>query len=160
MSDRPPPTRRASVTPAASSSSSADHLELNVTSDPANLAPVRRACEEFAARCGLGERAVGEVGLCINEAMANVTRHAYRGAADRPVHVELARLADNGGVGVRIVLRDWGCGVDPSKLPPKEPDPMRPGGLGMICLGQLMDEVHFRPQPDGGMLLTMVKKKH
>ena len=131
-----------------------------MTSDPANLAPVRRACEEFAARCGLGERAVGEVGLCVNEAMANVTRHAYRGAADRPVRVELDRLGGDCCCGLRIALRDWGSGVDPSKLPPKDPDPMRPGGLGMICLGQLMDEVHFRPQPDGGMLLTMVKKKH
>jgi len=35
---------------------------------------------------------------------------------------------------------------------------MMPGGLGMVCLRQLLDEVVFTPQPDG-MLLTMVRKR-
>lgn len=131
-----------------------ERLELNVTSDPANLAPVRRACEAFAACCGLGEAAVGDVGLVVNEVMANVTRHAYGGATDRPVRVTAERTAD----GLRLTVRDWGTGVNPASLPPKPRDPAQPGGLGLICLRQLMDDVAFAPQPDG-MLLTMVKRK-
>ena len=144
-----------------------DRLVLNVTSDPANLAPVRRACEAFCRRLGLDEGAVGDVGLCVNEAMANVTRHAYGGATDRPVSVTAEAVDARGSVvpggnpaarAVRVVMRDWGNGVNPLSLPPKPPDPLEPGGLGMVCLRQLIDELAFEPQRDG-MRLVMVKRK-
>ena len=144
-----------------------DRLVLNVSSDPANLAPVRRECEAFCQRQGLDDAAVGDVGLCVNEAMANVTRHAYGGATDRPVSVIAEALDACGAVvpdgspaanAVRVTMRDWGNGVNPLLLPQKERDPLEPGGLGMICLRQLVDECAFEPQPDG-MRLVMVKRK-
>lgn len=128
-------------------------LRLNTDSDPANLAPVRKAVEKFCMECGMAAGCVDDVGLCVNEAMANVTRHAYGGRTDRPVVVSAEHEAG------RIVLRirDWGSGVDPSTLPARKPDPMRPGGLGLICLKKLMDGVAYVPQGDG-MLLEMVKR--
>ena len=139
---------------------------MNVSSDPANLAPVRRACEAFCRRQGLDEAAVADVGLCVNEAMANVTRHAYGGATDRPVVVTAEAIDALGAPvpdgnpaarGVRVAVRDWGSGVNPLTLPPKEPDPLRPGGLGLVCLRRLADVVAFEPQPDG-MRLVIVKR--
>ena len=138
-------------------SASAGRLMLNVTSDPANLAPVRRACEAFCRSHGLDDAATADVGLCVNEAMANVTRHAYGGALDKPVVVTCESL--EAGAGVRVTVRDWGTGVNPLALPPKERNPLQPGGLGLVCLRQLVDEAVFTPQPDGGMLLTMIKRK-
>jgi anti-sigma regulatory factor (Ser/Thr protein kinase) len=139
----------------------AGRLMLNVTSDPANLAPVRRACEAFCRSHGLDEAAVADVGLCVNEAMANVTRHAYGGATDKPVVVtaESLQAGEGGNAGVRITLRDWGNGVNPLALPRKERDPMKPGGLGLVCLRQLVDEADYQPQQGGGMLLTIIKRK-
>jgi anti-sigma regulatory factor (Ser/Thr protein kinase) len=127
-------------------------LRLRITSDPANLAPVRRAVEDFSAACGFREEARGQIVLCVNEALANVTRHAYGGAADRPVHLE-ATFSD--GL-LRIMIRDWGCGQVPSECEPRH-DPLRPGGVGMVCLRELMDRITFTPQPDG-MLLTMERR--
>ena len=144
-----------------------DGLVLNVTSDPANLAPVRRACEAFCRRQGLDEAAAADVGLCVNEAMANVTRHAYAGATDRPIAVTVEAVDARGAVvadgnpaarSVRVVVRDWGSGVNPLSGPRKPPDPLRPGGLGLVCLRQLLDELAFEPLPDG-MRLVMVKRK-
>jgi anti-sigma regulatory factor (Ser/Thr protein kinase) len=128
-------------------------LRLNITSDPANLALVRHACEDYCQRCGLSSAATADVGLCVNEAMANITRHAYAGAHDKPV--ELNGWCDAGGVHVSI--RDWGSGELPE--PREKRDPLTPGGLGMVCLRQLMDDIVYTPQPDG-MLLTMTKRKH
>ena len=127
-------------------------LRLNVTSDPANLADVRHACEAFCLRCGLDAAAAGDVGLCVNEAMANVTRHAYAGATDKPV--EISGRFD--GAAVHISVRDWGSG----ELPPARPkfDPLTPGGLGLVCLRKLLDDLVYAPQPDG-MLLTMTRRK-
>lgn len=127
-------------------------LRLRITSDPANLAPVRRAVEDFSAACGFREEARGQIVLCVNEALANVTRHAYDGAADRPVHLDA--MFDDGLL--RITIRDWGCGRVPAECGPRH-DPLRPGGVGMVCLRELMDTITFTPQPDG-MLLTMERR--
>ena len=125
---------------------------MRITSDPANLAPVRRAVEDFTAACGFREEARGQIVLCVNEALANVTRHAYGGAADRPVHVD-GRFSE--GL-LRITIRDWGCGRVPADCLPRR-DPLRPGGVGMVCLHELMDQITFTPQPDG-MVLTMERR--
>ena len=127
-------------------------LRLNVTSDPANLATVRHACEAFCIECGLDASAAGDVGLCVNEAMANVTRHAYSGATDKPV--EVTGWFD--GDAVHVAIRDWGTGQMPSPRP--KLDPLTPGGLGMVCLRQLLDDVVYTPQPDG-MLVTLKRRK-
>jgi serine/threonine-protein kinase RsbW len=132
-------------------------IRLEVDSDPARLADVRKQVEAFAVAAGLGERGAADLGLSVNEAMANVIRHAYSGATDRPIIVT-ADLDDLDAVQVRVKIRDWGNGVNPMDRPPAPFDPTRPGGLGLVCLKQLMDEVVFTPQPDG-MLLTMMKKK-
>jgi anti-sigma regulatory factor (Ser/Thr protein kinase) len=132
-----------------------EQLRLNIKSDPANLAAVRRDVEGLCQRQGFDDAAVGDIGLCVNEAMANVIRHAYGGATDRPIKVDVD--CDPSAVSIRI--RDWGNGVDPSRLPPKKHDPMKPGGLGLICLRQMMDEVAFQPQNDGGILLTMKRQR-
>jgi anti-sigma regulatory factor (Ser/Thr protein kinase) len=131
-------------------------LRLRVTSDAANLAPARKACEQFCVDQGLSAAAANDVGLCVNEAMANITRHAYNGAEDRPVEITGEPVPD--GKGVRISIRDWGNGVNPADVPRVEHGPENPGGLGLICLRRLLDDVRYVPQPDG-MLMVMVKQK-
>src|SRR4051794_18995760 len=106
-------------------------LRLNVTSDPVHLATVRHAVEAFCVECGLTEAAAGDVGLVVNEAMANVTRHAYAGATDRPVAV--AAQWDRNAAAVVVTIRDWGTGFNPESVRPKQ-DPSKPGGLGMVCI--------------------------
>ena len=127
-------------------------LRLRITSDPANLAPVRRELEAFCAACGFDEASRGQIVLCVNEALANITRHAYQGAEDRPVQLD-ADLEDGS---LRIRIRDWGCGRVPPDCPPAR-DPLKPGGVGMVCLRELMDDATFTPQPDG-MLLTLERR--
>jgi serine/threonine-protein kinase RsbW len=130
-------------------------IRLNVTSDPVHLATVRHACEAFCVECGLSDAAAGDVGLVVNEAMANVTRHAYSGATDRPV--EVTGHWDRNAASVVVTIRDWGSGFNPESVRPKQ-DPTKPGGLGMVCIRCLVDEAVFAPQPDG-MLLTLKKKR-
>src|SRR4051812_18193238 len=105
---------------------SSRQIELKISSDPANLADVRLRVEALAADCGFDEKAVGEIGLCVNEGMANVTRHGSGGATYKPIVVTAEYSPASGDFRTRI--RDWGNGIDPSTLPPKPPDPLRPGG--------------------------------
>src|SRR5215469_8921610 len=81
---RRPASRRARRSDPTSSRpmTTPSQLHLRLTSDPAHLAPVRHQLEEFCASCGFFEGACGEIALVVNEAMTNVTRHAYGGAHD------------------------------------------------------------------------------
>ncbi|HTW95956.1 MAG TPA: ATP-binding protein [Tepidisphaeraceae bacterium] len=136
----------------------ADRIELNMLSDPATLRPVRLAGEEFCRQSGLSVKESEEIGLAVNEAIANVMRHQYHGDPTRPIRVTFSRQDGQ----VKIEIRDWGKPFDPAKLPKGEvrspdPDQIKPGGLGLICLRKLLDRVEFIPQKDG-TLLTMSKK--
>ncbi len=125
-------------------------------SHPAHLGEVRRAVEAFCRATALDAAACDELGLVVNEALANVMRHAYAGATDRPVEVTV----DRQGPGVRIAIRDWGTGRVPKPSDnPATADPLLPGGLGLICLRRLTDDAHFDPQPDGGMKLVIVRTR-
>src|SRR2546421_2884596 len=119
-------------------------LRLKITSDPATLASTRRAVEMFAAQCGFDETARGEIGLVINEALANVIRHAYQGATDQPIELSAQRTDD----GICLTVRDWGLGVNPLDLPPKKHDPMKRGGVGPICIRPMVDHAQVHEQAD------------
>jgi serine/threonine-protein kinase RsbW len=127
-------------------------IHIEILSDPATLCPARKAIESFATRMGFDHDSWCEIGLVVNEVLANVIRHAYNGKTDQPIHID-ARFADDAIV---VSIRDWGNGVDPSKLPCRKPDPRCPGGLGMVCLKEMMDKFEFKPQPVG-MLLIMTR---
>ena len=130
-------------------------IELNILSDPANLAAARTAVERLAADAGFDADAVGEIGLVLNEALANIIRHAYHGQADRPIRI----VASSADETVTIAVRDWGTGENPAaKVKHLKPDPLKPGGLGLVCMHEMMDQTVFSPQPDG-MLLTMRRSR-
>ena len=131
-------------------------IELRIDSDPANLGPARKAVEAFTAKWGFAEKDVNDVGLCLNEALANVMRHAYGGRTDRPIMISAAFDERKKELTVRV--RDWGNGIDPSTIPHEPYNPLTPGGVGLICLSELLDRMVYEPQPDG-MLATMVKTR-
>jgi anti-sigma regulatory factor (Ser/Thr protein kinase) len=130
-------------------------LELKISSDPANLRPVRKQIEALAQAAGLPREDYEAVGLVVNEALANVIRHGYNGATDRPIAIS-ADVADGQ---IRLQIRDWSKPFDPAKLPKAKLDLLKPGGLGLICMRRLMDEAEFVPLADG-MLLKLVKRIH
>ena len=124
-----------------------------IESHPANLRLVRKELEDFAMSAGMTEARAGDLGLVLNEALANVMRHGYEGAVDRPILV----TAEEGNGEVRLVIRDWGKPFDPATIKRKTLGELSPGGLGMVCIRKLMDDVNFERLPDG-MQLTMAKK--
>jgi anti-sigma regulatory factor (Ser/Thr protein kinase) len=129
-------------------------MTIRTTSDAAEIAPIRRQVESFVASHAFDEKSVAEVGLCVNEAIANIIRHAYRGKGGEPIEVTMSVVGEE----LEISLRDWGEGIKPGPLPEHKMDPMNPGGLGLLCLGRLMDRVTFTPQYPG-MLLEMTKRR-
>ncbi len=135
------------------SESMGKQLRMKIRSDPAQLGRVRGEVEAFARRAGLPEPAAGQVVLALDEALTNIIRHAYEGATDRPIEIDVS--VRNGELG--LVLRDYGKVIDRMKIRSRDLNDLRPGGLGVYIMNECMDGVEFTPAEGGGTRLTMTK---
>ena len=132
-------------------------VELRVFSIPAHLPVVRGALEKMCELLGFESQTIGNIILSVDEAMTNIIRHAYEGADDKPIEVQLAALDANTAGGIRIRLRDYGRTIDRSQIKGRDLADVRPGGLGVHLMNRCMDKVEYASTPDGGTHLTMVK---
>ena len=143
-------------------------IRLRISSTPRHLPVVRAAVEKLCELAGFDSQAATSVVLSLDEALTNVIRHAYLGAEDQPIDIELTPLdgpepaaqASAGPAlcrGIRVVVRDYGRPVDPARLQPRDLRDVRPGGLGVHIIRQCMDTVEYRPVEGGGTCLTMQK---
>lgn len=134
------------------------HVELRILSQSRYLCVVRAAVEATAGRWGLDEQTCGRIVLAVDEAVANVIRHGYKHSEDQPIWIRLAPLEQSGG-GMEIVIEDRCPNVDLSRIKARSLDEVRPGGLGINILQQVMDEVKFEHVANGeGVRLTMRKR--
>jgi sigma-B regulation protein RsbU (phosphoserine phosphatase) len=93
--------------------------------------------------------------MAVDEACQNIIRHAYSGHRAGDIVLEIERQAD------RLVfwLRDFAPRVDVSKVKPRKLDTVRPGGLGLHLIRQVMDESGFVACPsDDGNIFRMAKR--
>ena len=61
--------------------------------------------------------------------------------------------------GLVILLRDFADPVDAAEIEPRDLDDVRPGGLGVHFMREIMDEISYLPREgDYGNILRMVKR--
>jgi anti-sigma regulatory factor (Ser/Thr protein kinase) len=135
-------------------------LKLELQSNPEALCLVRAAVERAAEVLQFQDFEARAIVRSVDEALANVMRHAYGGRPGLPIEMSCRRLeqgrqnAPQGGI--EILLADQGAPVKPSALQGRPLDQIRPGGLGLHFIRQSMDEVEFT-RKKGKNLLRMVK---
>jgi sigma-B regulation protein RsbU (phosphoserine phosphatase) len=130
-------------------------LRLSVAAEPASLKPLRDALCAQLDRLGVERALRDRLKLVLDEAAANVIRHAYRDCS--PGRIELTVERRRGLL--RIRLRDEAPPVDPGCVRPRDLDECRPGGLGVNFIDATMDGWRLRPLPRGrGNVLTMFKR--
>jgi len=135
-------------------------LHLHLESNPEALCLVRATVQRATEIVHLPEPDSRAVVRSVDEALANVIRHAYKGQAGKPIDLTCRRLFTDRNKkaprGLEITLSDSGVPVDPKKLHGRPLDEIRPGGLGLHFMKQSMDVVEFR-RNNGKNLLRMVK---
>ena len=139
---------------------SSDHqFEIHVHAVPEYLCVVRLAVRKAAEIAGLAASDLDAVTLALEEALTNVIQHSYDGPCHKPILIKLDTVDtdDKGGMGLQIIVRDFGGQVDPSKIRSRDLEDVRPGGLGVHIIRSVMDEVEYSCPADGGMQLRMTK---
>lgn len=134
-------------------------ITITMPSNPAHISVVRMAVEAFGDRHGFSRAQADQIGLAVNEALANVIEHAYDGDTTRDIVISmgLIELGPAARTAMKVVVRDFGRQVDPACIKSRELDEIRPGGLGVHIIKTVMDDVAYRCVPEGGMELTMIK---
>jgi anti-sigma regulatory factor (Ser/Thr protein kinase) len=115
-----------------------ERLELRLEAIPASIGHVRHEVVSFAKRHALAD--LGDVALAITEAATNAVVHAYRDGESGLMRVVACARQD----GLLVVVRDYGCGM--------QPNPDSPGlGLGLSVIGAVAKEMNIeRPDKGGG----------
>jgi anti-sigma regulatory factor (Ser/Thr protein kinase) len=134
-------------------------VKLEVPSNPRLLSVVRSTVQQFASVVGFSEADCRSVVLAVDEALANVIRHAYEGQPDQGIEVSCNLLCSSAGGdpdGLEFILVDHGKPGEPEKMKSRELDDIRPGGLGMHIITSIMDEVQYESLP-GCNRLRLVK---
>jgi serine/threonine-protein kinase RsbW len=135
-------------------------LRLHLESNPEALCLVRSTLERATEVIHFQEPESRAIVRSVDEALANVIRHAYKGRGGLPIEVTCRRLFrgedKKESVGLEIELCDSGVAADPKKFSGRPLKEIRPGGLGLHFMKQSMDVVEFR-RKSGKNLLRMVK---
>lgn len=129
------------------------HLKLVVPSDPRFLSIARAAVSEACAICGLGEEVCKGVTLAVDEALANVIRHAYKNRHDQEMELDCEANSE------RIVFRlfDQGEPPDPARICGEPLNDTSLSGRGTHLMRAIMDEMIYE-QSQGKNVLRLVKR--
>ena len=116
------------------------------------LKQVREWVRDTAVAIGMNEDRAKRVVIGVNEACMNIITHAYR---EKPGDIELDIMQDD----VLLIFRltDFAKTVDCSTIKPRDLDDIRPGGLGVHFINEVMDEVSYLPGANGSGNMIIMK---
>jgi len=118
-------------------------------SHPRYLSLVRAAVGELASISGLPPEECRGLILAVDEALANIIRHAYRGQNGGRIEVDCRATAD----ALEFSLLDQGEAPDPARLAPHALDDYSLSGRGTHIIRSIMDHVCYSQVPAGNHLL-------
>jgi len=127
-------------------------LQFSLPSHPRYLAVVRAAIGELSSVSGFAEDQCRALVLAVDEALANIIRHAYGSNFDQPVEVQCRVLGDR----LEFTLLDQGEPPDPARICAEPMDGFALGGRGTHLMRMIMDEVVYETVP-GHNQVRMIK---
>ncbi|HLY18857.1 MAG TPA: ATP-binding protein [Bryobacteraceae bacterium] len=120
-------------------------LKFILPSDPRYLPVVRATIAPLAAAIGWDESECRAITLALDEALANIIRHAYQNRTDGRIELECRQSTE----GLEFTLLDHGEPPDRSKICARQIGCDQPGGLGSHIIRDVMDTVCYELTPEG-----------
>jgi len=129
-------------------------FNLSMLSHPANLKDVRRVMIDITAKAGFSKKDAGSVILAVDEACSNIIRHSYENDYNQKIDLTVKLETQF----LTISILDDGLKVDINSIETRDIKEIRPGGLGIYIINQVMDTVEFSHTLDGKNKIKMIKK--
>lgn len=124
-----------------------------MTSEPDQLARMRSWLWTQLVGQALPLETCSAVLVAVGEICNNVIKHAYEGAAGKPIAIALRALPDR----VVIDVEDEGIPYDPRGYTPPDLDAVPESGMGLLLARRSVDEVAFDIARPRGTRWTLVK---
>jgi serine/threonine-protein kinase RsbW len=125
-------------------------LQLELPSNPELLCVVRSAMMRLTEELGFEAEACRALTRAVDEALANIICHAYRGRPGQPIHLFCrrteVRTIGKERNGLEIVLIDRGAAADRKNLCGRSLEDVRPGGLGLHFIQGGVDVMQYQRQ--------------
>jgi anti-sigma regulatory factor (Ser/Thr protein kinase) len=152
-------------------------IKIELRSNPLFLSGVRELVSSVAKRIGFNEMNCCQIALAVDEALCNVMRHGYQKRTDGMIWLSVWPMtAGTAGMGaasgpsnasspaqpaIRIVIEDEAPQIDPAQIKGRDLADIKPGGLGVHIIKEVMDSATYEKRDRVGMRLTMMKtQKH
>ena len=135
------------------------HIRVELLSNPIYLCGARELVGSVAKRLGFDDLDCSKIALAVDEALCNIIRHGYQRRTDRPIWISIWPVENGGGkpAGIKIVIEDEAKQVEPVTMQGRELTDIRPGGLGVHIIREVMDEATYERREGVGMRLTLLK---
>ena len=131
-----------------------DHIHIRIPAHPAHLKQIRAMTAKVAAAVGLAEKEAGSVILAVDEACSNIIKHCCKDDPTRSIDVTASFDRDS----ICLILVDNGKPFDIDLIKPRDIREIKPGGLGVHIIRQVMDVVDYSHTPEGLNQVKLVKK--
>jgi len=126
---------------------------ITVPSAPKYLCLIRDVTARLGLSVGLEEPVINMLKLAIDEACANIIRHAYKGDTGKKIRIQYRITRE----AFEAVIEDSGKKVTPELLQGRDLDDVRPGGLGIHFIKRAFDVVAYDEKKKKGNRLRLVK---
>ena len=134
----------------------APELLIEFYSRPGYLAIIRHMIDTLCGRLGYTPAESSQLCLAIDEALCNVIRHGYDSAPDGRIRMEVHERTRRTGR-LEILIEDDAKQVDLDSIRSRDLDDVRPGGLGVHLISEIMDDAIYEHRNEGGMRLDDVE---
>lgn len=116
-----------------------NHLSSKWTSCPSELSDIRKNITNVCLKLNFSEKEINSIVLAIDEACTNIIRYAYKDCRDGIIQIDI--ISDDQQVIFR--LQDFAKQVSKDCIKIKPTSPLKPGGLGVMLMQEVMDSVEF-----------------
>jgi len=129
-------------------------IYLSIRSHPERLKEVRRVIIDITSKTDLSKEDAGSIILAVDEACSNIIKHSYK----NDYHQKIDLIIKLGTDFLTISIIDEGIGFDIHSIETRDIAEVKPGGLGLYIIGQVMDRVEYCYTPEGKNKIKMEKK--
>jgi serine/threonine-protein kinase RsbW len=132
-------------------------VELTIASQLEFIDLVTNMTDNITQMIGFDEETGYWINMAVRESVANAIEHGNKYDAQKSVDIRFTIGVD----ALRVTVRDYGEGFDPTALPdPLDPNNLlNPAGRGILYMRTFMDQVSYDRHPQGGMQVTMTKRR-